>query len=89
MEGDLSEAARMEHYEKLLHQSLESMPRQRRRVFELCRQQGKSYDEAAAELGISKNTVKEHLVKALHFLRKDLLSRRDLVVLIALLEKLF
>ena len=89
MEGDLSEAARMEHYEKLLHQSLESMPRQRRRVFELCRQQGKSYDEAAAELGISKNTVKEHLVKALHFLRKDLLSRRDLIVLIALLEKLF
>lgn len=89
LDDDLSEAARLQHYEDLLNQSLAAMPSQRRRVYELCRRQGMSYDEAAAVLGISRNTVKEHVAKALRFLRKDLLSRRDLVLLIVLLEKLF
>jgi RNA polymerase sigma-70 factor (family 1) len=89
LEEDLSEAARLQRYEELLNQSLEAMPPQRRRVYELCRRQGLSYDEAAAELGLSRNTVKDHMAKALRFLRKDLLDRRDLVLLILLLEKLF
>jgi RNA polymerase sigma factor (sigma-70 family) len=89
LQDDLSEAARLQHYEDLLNKSLEAMPAQRRRVYELCRRQGMSYDEAAAELGLSRNTVKEHMAKALRFLRKDLLDRRDLVLLIILLEKLF
>lgn len=85
----LSDAERMERYETALQQSLASMPAQRRRVYELCRQQGMSYDQAAAELGLSRNTIKEHMVKALSYLRKDLLDRGDLVLLSVLIEKLF
>ncbi|OQP57800.1 hypothetical protein A3860_09250 [Niastella vici] len=49
---------------RLLEEAITQLPPQRRRVFELCRFEGKSYDEAAAELSISKNTVKEHLVRS-------------------------
>ncbi|MBV4360503.1 RNA polymerase sigma factor [Pinibacter aurantiacus] len=49
---------------QLLEEAIAQLPPQRRRVFELCRFEGKSYDEAATELSISKNTVKEHLVRS-------------------------
>lgn len=49
---------------KLLEEAIAQLPPQRRRVFELCRFEGMSYEEAAAELSISKNTVKEHLARS-------------------------
>jgi RNA polymerase sigma-70 factor (family 1) len=49
---------------QLLEDAISHLSPQRRRVFELCRLQGKSYHETADQLSISKNTVKEHLVKA-------------------------
>ncbi|MCU7552564.1 sigma-70 family RNA polymerase sigma factor [Chitinophagaceae bacterium LB-8] len=49
---------------RLLEEAIAQLPPHRRRVFELCRFQGKSYDETATELAISKNTVKDHLARA-------------------------
>ncbi len=51
-------------YEELLHNAVEQLPKQRQKVFRLCRTEGKSYEEVAQELGISRNTVKEHMVFA-------------------------
>jgi len=52
-------------YESLLHQAIAQLPPQRQKVFRLCREESKSYEEVAVELGISRNTVKEHMVLAM------------------------
>jgi len=52
-------------YESLLHQAIAQLPPQRQKVFRLCREESKSYEEVAIELGISRNTVKEHMVLAM------------------------
>lgn len=47
-----------------LEDAMSCLSPQRRRVFELCKLQGKTYEEAALELHISKYTVKEYLSAA-------------------------
>lgn len=45
------------------------MPEVRRLVFRMSRFDAKTYEGIASTLGISKYTVKEHIVLALNFLR--------------------
>lgn len=52
--------------------AIELLPPTRKKVFLMSRLEDKSYDEIATELGISRNGVKDHIVKALHFLRGHL-----------------
>lgn len=54
-----------------LESALETLPCQRKKVLQLSYYHDKSYQEIAEELGISKNTVKNHLIKA----RVDLRDR--------------
>jgi len=50
---------------------MEQLPKQRQKVFRLCRRQGgKTHDEVAVELDISRNTVKEHTVMAVKNIRE-------------------
>ena len=53
----------------LIEEAIAQLPPQRKKIFELCRLQGKTYDQTAFELSISRNTVKEHLAKATDFIR--------------------
>jgi RNA polymerase sigma-70 factor (family 1) len=57
-------------YEVLLENAIRRLPKQRQKVFKLCRQGGKTYEEVAEELCISKNTVKEHMVMAVKNIRE-------------------
>lgn len=50
---------------ELVQVVVDQMPPQRRIVFELSRQEGLKYEEIAARLGISRETVKGHMIKAL------------------------
>lgn len=75
--------------DQLADEALDYLPPQRRKVFELCRHQGKTYQQAAEELGISPHTVKEHMAHALSSLRSFLNKRTDLVSLLFLLKKYF
>lgn len=74
-----------QQYQELLHKAIASLPSQRQKVFRLCRQEGKSYEEAAQELGISKNTVKEHMVAAVKDIKKYIYNIDDLPVIMLLL----
>ncbi len=56
----------------LLEEVIRNMPDQRRRVFELSRKEGLSYNEIAREMGISLNTVRTHMTFALKELRAAL-----------------
>lgn len=60
-----------ENTRKLLVAGVEALPAQRRRIFEL-KQSGLSYEEIAAKLDISKNTVRNQMVSALQALRSFL-----------------
>jgi RNA polymerase sigma factor (sigma-70 family) len=53
-----------EEYETLLHEAIEMLPPRRRLIFRLCKIEGKSYVEAASQLGITSGTVNDHIVKA-------------------------
>ena len=52
-------------YEKKVNEAILQLPPKRQIVFRMCREQNKSYDEVSKELGISRNTVKEHMVLAM------------------------
>jgi RNA polymerase sigma factor (sigma-70 family) len=75
----------LNHNDRLVEEALGSLPPQRRRVYELCRIQGKSYIQAAEEMNISANTVKEHMTKALASLRFFISNRGELTLVILLL----
>ncbi|WP_205510198.1 RNA polymerase sigma factor [Longitalea arenae] len=61
-----------QQYEEILQAAINRLPPQRQKVFRRCREEGKSYDEVANELGISRNTVKEHMVLAMKLIREHL-----------------
>jgi RNA polymerase sigma-70 factor (family 1) len=63
-------------YDQLM-QGMEALPPVRKKVFMMSRLEGKSYDEIATELQVSRNTVKEHIVKALNFLRSHVATHHD------------
>jgi RNA polymerase sigma-70 factor (ECF subfamily) len=60
----------------ILQQALNNLPRQRKRVFQLCKLEGISYEEASRRLGISTSTISDHIVKANHFIRRYLIENQ-------------
>lgn len=50
---------------RLLEKAIEQLSPQKRKIVNLCKLEGKTYEEAAAELNISRHTVKEYLSAAM------------------------
>ncbi len=77
-----------EQLEMLLYNTINDLPEKRKIVFRSCRIEGKSYDEVADQLGISRNTVKEHLVLAIKFIKKRMeeqLRGKPILLILSLL----
>lgn len=72
-------------YAQLLEQALATLSPQRRRIYEMCKREGKSYEQVAGELGISINTVRNHMVQVIALLRNYLQQYGKLAVLFVLL----
>jgi len=53
----------------LIEEAINQLSPQKRKVFELCKLDGKTYEETALELNISKHTVKEYLSGAIASIR--------------------
>jgi len=53
-----------------IEKAVDQLSPQKRRVFELCKVQGRTYKKAAEELHISKYTVKEYLSEAIISIKK-------------------
>jgi len=58
--------------EAVLDQLIEMLPSQRQKVFRMIKQQGKTYEETSVQLGVSINTVKDHMRKSTDFLKNQL-----------------
>ncbi|MCO5240054.1 MAG: sigma-70 family RNA polymerase sigma factor [Chitinophagaceae bacterium] len=55
---------------QLIQQAVSNLSPQKRKVFELCKYKGKTYEETARELNISKYTVKEYLSESLSYIKE-------------------
>jgi RNA polymerase sigma-70 factor (ECF subfamily) len=59
---------RRENHEMLLN-AIDLMPAQRKKVFTLCKLEGKSYKEVKEIMGINEKTISSHMLQANRFLR--------------------
>ncbi|WP_212004555.1 RNA polymerase sigma factor [Chitinophaga sp. HK235] len=83
------ELARTKEYERLFEEALSKLTPQRLKVFRLCRQEGKSYDEAAAILGISRNAIKKHMVLGMRFIEDYVYRHGDILMAIWLVSTFY
>ncbi|WP_165958209.1 RNA polymerase sigma factor [Segetibacter sp. 3557_3] len=86
---DVGEQAVVNSLEKkendfLLNALLDTLPRQRRLVFKLSKLEGWTYDQISIELGISKSTISDHIVKANRFLHEYVRRNGELIIFTAL-----
>ncbi|QEC45680.1 RNA polymerase sigma factor [Pseudobacter ginsenosidimutans] len=78
-------AAIMKQFREEVYKAADQLPDQQATVFRLSRFEQLSYEEIATQLGISTATVKNHLVKALGFMRTYFASRYKHLLPFALL----
>lgn len=64
-----------EEYFEFLEVVIKGMSERRKQIFIMCREEGKSYKEVASDLGVSKDTVKYHMVESMRILRRKFLKR--------------
>ena len=93
-EGTDGEQLRLEYQASLINEAIDNLSPKKRQVFTLCKLEGKSYEEAALETGISPHTVKEYVAIASKFVKAYSLhhyarhASLPLSVVIALLNQL-
>lgn len=75
--------------DQLVQQGVQQLSPQQKRAFSLSRMQGLTHEQIAAEMQISRATVKEHIVKALASLRQYLRSHGYSSMYILLFEIFF
>lgn len=76
-----------EHETRILRieEKLKQLPDKQREIFLKCVIEGKKYKEVAEEYGISLNTVKTHMNRALRFLKNEL---QDDLILLFVVERI-
>ncbi len=71
---------------RLINEAIQQLPPQQRTVYELCKQEGLSYDEVAERMHLSRNTVRNHLTEAMKtiraFLKKTTVLSMSLMLLL-------
>jgi RNA polymerase sigma-70 factor (ECF subfamily) len=68
-----------------INKALEKLPPQCKKVFEMSRNEQKSYTEISNELGISNNTIENHISKALKLLRIELSEFITILIILYLM----
>ena len=63
-----------------IHHAVEQLPTQTRNVFKRCFLEGRRYQDVGAEFGITVNTVKAHVMKALRILREQFSSEEFILL---------
>lgn len=68
--------------EEVFQKVVAQLPPQRRKIYTMCKIEGKSYSEVADVLGISISTVQDHIVKASRFI-KDRIAIIGIILLVS------
>ena len=72
-----------------LHRIIDRLPPRRKQVFVMSRLENKTHQQIASELNISAGTVNQQLIAALSFIRAELSSHPDFILLLPVLIKTF
>jgi RNA polymerase sigma-70 factor (family 1) len=80
--NNVEERAIVTDYDQLLRDALSLLSPQRRLVFQLSRDGGLNHEQIAEQLHLSRNTVKNHMVEALRFIRSYLGQHGSVLLLI-------
>lgn len=59
---------------------IDRLPPQRKQIFIYCKMEGRSYEDAAREFGVSINTIKDHMTRAMRFLKSEALQNSPFLV---------
>ncbi len=73
--------------EFLKQEALDKLSPRRREIFEMARNENKSYEEIAAELGISISTVRNQMSKSLEILRDFILKNKEIGIVLLLFSQ--
>ena len=77
---------------RIIELAIDKLSDQRRKVFMLCKIEGKSYQEAADLLGITVATVNSHMVSSIRFIKEYLHKNQDVgatILIAAVLGSVF
>ncbi|MEJ2882359.1 RNA polymerase sigma factor [Pedobacter sp. GR22-6] len=66
----------------LLQQAIDQLSPQRKMAFNLCKMEGKSYEEASQLMGVSVPTINSHITQSLQSIRAYILKHQDKALLI-------
>src|SRR5690606_15708864 len=79
--NDTEELVLVNEAKGLVKEAKDAMPQYHRNVYELCREEGKTYDEAASLLNLSRHTVQTYMKLALRFIREYISNRSNAIAL--------
>ena len=82
--NDTETAVLDQEYNRLLQEAINQLPSQQQKVYLLSRHQGLKHEEIAQHLGLSVNTVKNHMKAALQHIKHFLNGRIDATIALAL-----
>jgi RNA polymerase sigma-70 factor (family 1) len=78
--NDVEDNFLFEQYIQIKNQAEALLPPKRKLIYELSRYDGLNHDQIANQLNLSKNTVKDQIVKAVKFIKDYLQSKSDIVL---------
>ncbi|MCD0488101.1 RNA polymerase sigma-70 factor [Pedobacter sp. MC2016-14] len=84
--NDTEESILLNDTQKVLDQAINLLPPQQKLVYKLCRDEGLSYDQVAAQLNLSPATVHTHMKLALKFLRTYVQQHTDILALLVIFK---
>lgn len=74
----------IEEYRVLMDKAIEKLPPQQQKAYKLSREGRLKHEEIAKIMGVSPETVKKHIKLALRFIKNELSSPNDAVVVLVL-----
>jgi RNA polymerase sigma-70 factor (family 1) len=86
MENPTLQKVQVSETQRLINEAVAQLPAQQREVFMLSRYEGLNYEQIGEQMGIAANTVKNHLVKALKFIREYLGNKYGSPVVLIILN---
>jgi RNA polymerase sigma-70 factor (ECF subfamily) len=87
--NNVEERALVSEYDRLLQDALALLSPQRRLVYQLSRDKGLNHEEIAHHLQLSRNTIKNHMVEALRFIRHYLRGHGSVLAVLVVFVKNF
>ena len=84
--NNVEEQVSLSESDRLLQEAITLLSPQRQLVYRLSRNQGLDHQEIARQMRLSRNTVKNHLVQALRFIRTYLDNNGVFIVILYLLS---